>query len=488
MFERYDLTKTIDEKTFGKEIPGLRETLGRLQRSCRDQGIPVAIVIEGWNASGITHVTGEIVRAIDPRGFNLHAIGKPTDVEQAHHFLWRFFIQTPAKGRISIFARSWYSRALAEEISGINLRQAVKQVNSTIRVFERQLVDDGAVILKFFLHISKEEQKRRLLERERDKLTGWMITRGDWDFHNQYDLYLPVIEQFIEETDTSYAPWKVIEATDPNYATIIALTHINKTLQRKLAGKETPRNGNKNGEPIKKKHVDLNVDLKKSVSKAEYSTLLREYQEKVKEAQYILYKRKIPLIVVYEGWDAAGKGGNIMRLIGTMNPRGYEVVPVSRPNEYELEHHHLWRFYTRFPKDGHITVFDRSWYGRVLVERVEGYCTEDDWKRAYREINEMEEIFVDDGGGIVKFWLEIDRDEQLTRFKQREEDPGKQWKITDEDWRNREKWDSYREALEEMVAKTSTSSAPWTIIESNDKYHSRLKALKTVIEYSNTLL
>jgi polyphosphate:AMP phosphotransferase len=488
MFERYDLNKTIDEKSFRKEIPDLREDLGRLQRDCRDKGIPVVIVIEGWNASGITHVTGEIVRAIDPRGFDLNAIGKPTDVEQAHHLLWRFFIKTPSKGRIAIFARSWYSRSLAEDITGIDLKQAIKQATSAIRVFERQIADDGTIVLKFFLHISKEEQKKRLLERERDNLTAWMITKGDWDFHHLYDQYLPLIEQFIDETDTPYAPWRIVEATDPKYATITILSHITKTIQKRLDGKETPRTNNKNGEPVKKKRFDYDIDLKKNVPRSEYNPLLKEYQDKIKEAQYLLYKRKIPLIIVYEGWDAAGKGGIILRLIGDMNPRGYEVVPVSRPNDYEISHHFLWRFYTRFPKAGHITVFDRSWYGRVLVERVEGFCSEEEWKRAYREINEMEEIFIGSGGGIVKFWLEIDPDEQLARFRQREADTRKQWKITGDDWRNREKWGQYREAVEDMFARTSTPVAPWTLVESNDKYYSRLKSLKTVIDYIGELL
>ncbi|HVP94663.1 MAG TPA: polyphosphate:AMP phosphotransferase [Methanoregulaceae archaeon] len=489
MFERCDLDKKIDKKAFEKMIPDLRENLGRLQRACRDQGIPVVIVIEGWNASGITHVTGEIVRAIDPRGFDLHATGKPTDIEQAHHLLWRFFIKTPEKGRIAIFARSWYSRALAEELSGIDLKQSVRNSTSSIRVFERQLGDDGVVLLKFFLHISKEEQRKRLLDREKDKLTSWMITKGDWDFHNQYDLYRPVIEQFIEETDTPYASWKIVEAIDSDYATITVLTAITRALQRRLDGKDMPKpNYDKNGENSKKKNTGINPDPDISISKAEYTPLLKEYQDKVREAQYLLYKRKIPLIIVYEGWDAAGKGGNILRLIGNMNPRGYEVVPVSCPNDYELAHHYLWRFYMRFPKSGHITVFDRSWYGRVLVERVENYCRDDEWKRAYREINETEEIFREYGGGIIKFWLEIDKDEQLKRFRQREEDSNKQWKMTGDDWRNREQWDQYREAREDMINKTNTSYAPWTIIESNDKYHSRLKALKTVIDYIGELL
>ncbi len=489
MFERCNLDRKIDNQAFEKMIPDLRDNLGRLQRACRDQGIPVVIVIEGWNASGITHVTGEIVRAIDPRGFDLYATGKPTDLEEAHHLLWRFFIKTPRTGRIAIFARSWYSRALAEELSGIELKQSIKNATSWIRVFERQLSDDGVVVLKFFLHISKEEQRKRLLEREKDTLTSWMITRGDWDFHNQYDGYLPIIEQFIEETDTPYAPWKVVEATDADYATVTILNAITRAMQRRLDGKDIPKaSSDKDMTNSKKKHIPLDPNPGTQVSRAEYAPLLKEYQQKVRDAQYLLYKRKIPLIIVYEGWDAAGKGGNILRLIGTMNPRGYKVVPVSRPNDYELEHHYLWRFYARFPKSGHITVFDRSWYGRVLVERVERYCREEEWKRAYREINETEEIFRKNGGGLVKFWLEIDKDEQLKRFRQREDDSSKQWKMTGEDWRNREKWDLYQEALADMLNKTNTSYAPWTIIESNDKYHSRLKTLKTVIDYIGDLL
>ncbi|MEI6839763.1 MAG: polyphosphate:AMP phosphotransferase [Methanomicrobiales archaeon] len=489
MFERYNLDLNVDEKTIDKTLPGIKVQLGALQRACRDSGIPVVILIEGWNASGITSVSGEIVQAIDPRGYNLYSIGAPTDEESAHHLVWRFFIKTPAKGRFAIFARSWYSRTLAEQLSGLNWKERLKESTSAIRNFERQLVDDGTLVLKFFLHISKEEQRSRMIERERDTLTGWMITKGDWDFHHQYDLYLPVIEQIIEETDTPFAPWTIVEATNPLYAGFKVISRITKALDKIVSGKESPTKNYRNISPKYKKRFDLdNVDLTKTVAKQDYSGQLREYQDRVREAQYLLYKRKVPLIIVYEGWDAAGKGGNILRLTASMNPRGYEVVPVSRPNDYELSHHYLWRFYTHFPKAGHITLFDRSWYGRVLVERVEGFCSEDEWKRAYNEINEMEQNFVSEGGGIVKFWLEIDQDEQLARFQQRETDSKKQWKITDEDWRNREKWNEYRGAVNEMLAKTGTLHSPWTLVESNDKFYARLKTLQTTIDYVGTLL
>jgi polyphosphate:AMP phosphotransferase len=489
MFEQYDLNISVDEKAIEKSLPGIKERLGELQRTCRDNAIPVVILIEGWNASGITSVSGEIVQAVDPRGYNLYSIGTPTDEEKAHTLLWRFFIKIPAKGRIAIFARSWYSRILAEQLGGLNWNEKLMGSTSAIRNFERQLVDDGTLVLKFFLHISKEEQRMRMIERERNTLTGWMITRGDWDFHHHYDLYLPVIEKIIEETDTPYAPWTIVEATNPLYAGFKVISRITKSLEKRVSGKDPPEKNSRNVSIKSKKHIDLEkVDLTKTVSKQEYPGQLREYQDRVREAQYLLYKRKVPLIIVYEGWDAAGKGGNILRLTASMNPRGYEVVPVSRPNDFEMSHHYLWRFYSRFPKSGHITLFDRSWYGRVLVERVEGFCTEPEWKRAYNEINEMEQNFVSEGGGIIKFWLEIDKDEQIARFRQREEDSRKQWKITDEDWRNREKWGEYREAVNEMLAKTDTNLAPWTLVESNDKFYARLKTLQTTIEYVGTLL
>lgn len=489
MFEKLDLAKKIDDKTFEKEIAPLQARLGVMQRAFRDMRIPIIIVVEGWNASGITTVINELIRFLDPRGFSLHSIGSPTDEERDHPLLWRFFVRTPPKGRIAIFARSWYSRSLAEQVTGIDWKRAIRYSISTINSFERQLSDDGAIILKFFLHISKEEQKRRMDEREHDALTSWLITRGDWDFHRQYDEYMPVIEQFIEETDRAHAPWTVVGSTDRNYTILRVYTTVIKALEKRLERAAAQKDGGeKDGIVLpKKKGIKRKSKPDREYIKPEYEKLLLEYQERIRTNHYLLYKRKIPLVIVYEGWDAAGKGGNIMRLVRYMNPRGYDVVPVSRPDATELDHHFLWRFYTRFPKAGHITIFDRSWYGRVLVERVEGFCTEQEWKRAYNEINEMEEAYVGSGGGLVKFWLEISKDEQLKRFTSRQNDPLKQWKITDEDWRNRGKWDQYEDAVDEMLGRTSTEAAPWTVIESDDKWFARLKTLKTVIEYSEGL-
>ncbi len=227
----------------------------------------------------------------------------------------------------------------------------------------------------------------------------------------------------------------------------------------------------------------------KPCTKEECEEELRNLQIEMLELQYLLYKRAIPLIIMYEGWGAAGKGGNITRISRFMNPLGYDVIPVAAPDAGEKEHHYLYRFIQHFPKAGHVAIYDRSWYGRVLVERVEGYCTKAEWQRAYREINEMEaEYITSSGGGMVKFWLEISKDEQLRRFEQRKTDPRKTYKITDEDWRNREKWDLYDEAIDEMLARTNTRIAPWTVIESDDKLYARVKALQTITDCVKKLL
>jgi polyphosphate kinase 2 (PPK2 family) len=234
--------------------------------------------------------------------------------------------------------------------------------------------------------------------------------------------------------------------------------------------------------PTRQETILDRVDLSLKVPRDEYKKRLDELQDRLRQLEHQLYRARIPSVIVYEGWDAAGKGGNIRRLTRGLDPRGYEVVPIASPTDEELAHHYLWRFWRALPKAGHITIFDRSWYGRVLVERVEGLCTEEDWKRAYQEINEFELQLVEYGTVVVKFWLHIDQEEQLERLQARKETPHKRWKLTEDDWRNREKWSRYEVAVEEMLRRTSTTYAPWTILEANDKLHARIKALTTVAD------
>ena len=445
------------------------------------------IVVEGWNASGISDTVATLLDGLDPRGFDFHAFGRPSEEEQAHTFLWRFWIRTPSRGRIAVFARSWYSRLLAEELHGIDCPRRVNRAIRSVRTFEQQLADDGTLVLKYFLQISREEQRRRLLARERDTLTSWLITRNDWDFHRQYDAYTPLIQRIITETNTPETPWRVVEADDTGRAVMEVLSDVVDRLRARLALPDGCRS------PVDLPPVSMPSPMdptkgQHSVGRQEYDDALPDCQARLRACQYSLFKRGVPLVIVYEGWDAAGKGGSIKRLVQPMNPRGYSVVPVSQPNDDEIAHHYLWRFYRRFPSAGDVRIFDRSWYGRVLVERVEGFATEQEWRRAYGEINELEQSFVESGGGIVKFWLEIDGETQLRRFREREEDPLKQWKITEEDWRNREKRDQYKEAVREMLARTSTAHAPWTVIDSNNKPYARLRAQRAVIEYVEKLI
>jgi polyphosphate kinase 2 (PPK2 family) len=293
----------------------------------------------------------------------------------------------------------------------------------------------------------------------------------------------------IESTDTDNAPWTIIESTDKKFASIKIFKTLIKILNEAIIKKEKQINSipasNEN-------HIihdnSINTSILDQINPAidipddQYKNQLKEYQNRLRDLEYIIYKKRIPVIILYEGWDAAGKGGNIRRLIQKMDPRGYEVIPISAPNDIEKAHHYLWRFWNKMPKAGHIAIFDRSWYGRVMVERVEGFCSDNEWKRAYNEINEMEKHFINFGMVLVKFWLHIDKDEQLRRFKERESTSYKNWKLTDEDWRNREKWDFYKLAIDEMLYRTSTSYAPWTIVESNFKKYARIKTLKTVID------
>ncbi|MEZ4763604.1 MAG: phosphate--AMP phosphotransferase, partial [Calditrichia bacterium] len=348
---------------------------------------------------------------------------------------------------------------------------------------------DGAIIIKFFLHISQKEQKKRFKKLQKDPAMVWRITDEDWISHRQYDEYLAAYEDMLAETDTAVAPWHIVESHDVRFATLKIFQIVCQKLENGLNIAKKAAQATE-AVPVEAAGTDVElrtsilagVDLDKSLDRKDYEKELDKYQERIRELEHTLYQKRIPVVIVYEGWDAAGKGGNIKRLTQLMDPRGYDVIPIAAPNDIERKHHYLWRFWKEFPKAGHFAIFDRSWYGRVMVERVEGFCSEAEWKRAYREINEMEAQLTNFGTVIVKFWLHIDKETQLRRFKLREATPHKRYKITDEDWRNREKWDLYEAAVDEMLFRTSSTYAPWTIIESNCKLYARVKALKTVVD------
>lgn len=514
MLEQVDLSKKIEKEEYKVIVPDLELRLGELQREAKDLGIPTIIVFEGWDAAGKGTLINRLIQTFDPRGCVVHPINPPNEEERWRPSLWRFWIKTPARGRIAVFDRSWYGRVLVERVDKIVKRKEWKKAYNEITSFERQLADDGTIIIKFFLHISQKEQKKRFKKLRESPATAWKVSKEDWKHHEQYPTYLEAVEEMLAKTDTDFAPWTITESHDRRFATIKvfktiidALEYNIKTVKREQgqAVEEEVEYEPLEQEQIEQEEVEQQqerlqeltptvelenlsssildkVDLSLSLSREEYKQGLKKCQQRIFEIEHEIYVKRIPVIILYEGWDASGKGGNIRRLTQSMDPRGYEVIPVAAPNDIEIAHHYLWRFWKEIPKAGHITIFDRTWYGRVLVERVEGFCSGQEWKRAYREINEMEEHLVNFGAVLVKFWIHIDKEEQLRRFEARKQIQHKQWKITEEDWRNRENWNRYKEAIDEMLFRTSTVYAPWTIVEANSKFYARIKVLQTVID------
>lgn len=490
MLEQMDLRRKLSREEYKKQFPELQQKLMEMQKQLWDAGVPMIVVFEGWDAAGKGTAIERLVERLDPRGFKVHRIKAPTQEEEYRPFLWRYWIKTPARGRIAIFDRSWYGRVLVQRIDKQVKKKDWQGAYEEIRNFERQLADDGVAVVKFWLHISKKEQKKRFKKLEKDRYLCWKVAEEDWRHHKQYKKYIQAVEEMFEKTSTSYAPWTVIESTDAHWAhvrifqTILeagikgldakrkreAMRQIKPTVDTEQITKHTP--------PTILDKVDLSLKL----SEKEYDLQLKKYQARLRELEFEIYKARIPVIIAYEGWDAAGKGGNIKRLVATLDPRGYEVIPIAAPSPEEKEHHFLWRFWNQIPKAGHITIYDRTWYGRVLVERVEGFCAEDEWRRAYQEIKEFEEHLANYGTVLCKFWIHISEKEQLRRFEEREKTDYKKWKITEEDWRNRKKWGDYKEAVLDMLENTSTTYAPWTIVEGEDKYWARIRTLRTVCD------
>ena len=487
MLEKIDLSKKVDKKTYRRVMDEAEEKLGLLQRECKDAGIPVILVFEGMGAAGKGVQINRLIQALDPRGFDVYACDRPTEDEQMRPFLWRYWTKTPAKGRIAVFDRSWYRSVQVDRFDGLTREDRLGDAYQDILSFEKQLCDDGTVIMKFFLYIDKDEQKKRFKKLEGSKETSWRVTEEDWNRNKDFDRYLKMNEEMLEKTDTDYAPWVIIEAVDKDYAALKIVSTVMDRLEYELEhrrpedGKQAQRQESKTRERFKN-GVLSGIDLSKSLTEEEYKTRLKKLQKRLAELHSELYRLRIPVVIGFEGWDAGGKGGAIKRLTSNLEPRGYRVNPTAAPNDIEKVHHYLWRFWNSVPKAGHIAIFDRTWYGRVMVERIEGFCSEAEWRRAYQEINEMESHMANAGAVVLKFWLHIDKDEQERRFKERQANPAKQWKITDEDWRNREKWDQYEEAVNEMLIRTSTTYAPWIVVEGNDKRYARVKVLQTVVD------
>ncbi|MDD3278089.1 MAG: phosphate--AMP phosphotransferase [Lachnospiraceae bacterium] len=508
MLEQIDLSKKMSKKDAKVRMEELEAELGRLQRQAKDLNLPVMIVFEGFGAAGKGYQISRLIRALDPRGFSVFSVSKETEEEKMHPFMWRYWTKTPAYGRIAIYDRSWYRKVLIDRFEGITKPKQLVYAYEEINSFEQQLTDGGYTIIKLFLCIDQKEQKKRFDRLLESKSSAWRVTKEDLKRNKHFDEYKQMNDEMLEKTDTDAAPWTLIESMHREFATVKIYTAVISTLQdaiakrkEELAEKEARKGGpevvaeaetaetqtaEQGGSMLQDDVLRTSslhsVDLSLSLTQEEYKKRLEELQAEIAQLHGELYRRRIPVVLGFEGWDAGGKGGAIKRLTEKMDPRGYQVHPTAAPNDIEKVHHYLWRFWRELSKDGHIDVFDRTWYGRVMVERVEGFCSEKDWKRAYQEINDMEKDLYQHGAIVLKFWMQIDKDEQERRFKERMATPDKQWKITDEDWRNREKWDLYEEAVDEMLVRTSTTYAPWIIVEGNNKQYARIKVLQSVVD------
>lgn len=469
------------EEELKQRLDAAKEKLARQQLLIKEQKIPVLVVMEGWGTSGKGYSIGQIIQNIDPRFFKVESMQKKAEEDERKPFLYRYFAKIPEAGKFVFLDTAWMDEitdaSLHKELSDTAYANRIESV----RRFERQLTDNGYLVMKFFLHISKKEQEKRIRNLEDEKDTTWRVGKKDLWQNKHYDKCLDAFSSYLKNTNMPSAPWYIVDAKSKKWTEVQILETLTRGIEIALSNHQMAVPLLQNVFPLKRMPLLAEIPLDKQIGEEEYKKELKQLQQRLGELHNRLYRKKVPVIIAYEGWDAAGKGGNIKRITGALDPRGYEVHPIASPEPHEKARHYLWRFWTRLPKTGHIAIFDRTWYGRVMVERLEGFCSENDWMRAYNEINEFEKELHDWGAVIIKFWVQIDKDTQLARFTDRQNTPEKQWKITDEDWRNREKWDEYEAAVNEMIAKTSTTYAPWHILESVDKKYARIKALKIVI-------
>ena len=481
MLKHFEGTGAPDKGAVKARTKALQATLLSQQQALMEAKLPVIVLIEGWSAAGKGSLIRELINEIDPRFYSVVSPQLLPRQEERTPFLYPYMKAIPMNGKITFLDSGWMDAAvrrhLRHEITREEYEGLIRQVNA----FERQLRDGGYLLIKLFLHIEKDEQFLRMRRLAEAPETEWRVTGDDLWQHREYRRFRGAYEAFMAATGEA-APWQVLNGEKRSVAVMEALERITGRIAQGLKEGRYVGKPFQADFPLKPMQKLSEVDLTPTIGNKAYKKELEALQARLGALHNRIYRKKIPVILCYEGWDAAGKGGNIRRVAHALDPRGFDVIPIASPLPHELNRHYLWRFWTRLPRTGHIAIFDRTWYGRVMVERLEGFCAEDDWRRAYNEINEFERMLTDWGAVVLKFWIHIDRQTQLERFTQRQETPEKQWKITEEDWRNREKWPEYEAAVDEMLAKTSTENAPWHIIESNDKKYARIRTLKIIVE------
>jgi AMP-polyphosphate phosphotransferase len=510
MFQTAELGRAVPKEEYHEQVAVLRAELLEIQQRLRlNKAFPVIIVFGGVDGAGKSETINLLHEWMDPRWLITRAYGAPSDEMVERPEYWRYWRDLPPTGRIGLFLSCWYSAPLLDRAHERTSEALFDESLERVVAFEKELADDGALILKFWMHLGKKAQKDRLKALEKDPLTHWRVTETDWHHWRMYDKFIAAAERLITRTSNESAIWHIVEGFDKRYRSLTVgiilrnamLKHFEEVELRKqiaatrrkraIAAIESVSGSPEDPVPgelrigsqilhMSRETILSRLDMSKSIEKSIYNEELEKYQGRLNRRYRRAKELGVSTILVFEGWDAAGKGGTIRRITAALDARDYQVIPISSPTDEEREHHYLWRFWRHLSRAGRVTIYDRSWYGRVLVERVEALATEPEWRRAYSEINDFEDQLVRHGIVLCKFWLHITKDEQLTRFKIREQVEYKRWKLTDEDWRNRDKWAAYEAAVNEMVERASTSSSPWTLIEANDKRFARIKVLDTI--------
>lgn len=549
-------SQKVSKKEYKVRFKELINKLVVLQQEAKRQELGVVVLFEGWKGAGKGSRISDLLYHLDARDTSVY-VTEDFEGEEAENVLneefgatgyfpvmQQFWKALGQRGSMTFYDRGWYSVAAQHVINMLpkkgklskKERAAVEahtaRMLPSIEDFETQLRNDGYLVIKFFLHISEQTQRERLVGLYSDPATKWRVTQSDLEQLEHYSQSYRVYDEMLKRSNFKAAPWILLDASDHRRVNLSVAQTLVTALERELsrpknsaaleaeakakensaaavagsvAGDERERTDEENQllrlqaeheaaamsahaptmtRFIPSAHIPSldEVDHSLALTHDEYKLQLKAEQERLRRIELKMYIRRVPMMIMYEGWDAAGKGGSIKRVAQALDARSYTIFPSPAPTKPELLHPHLWRYWTRLPKAGHVGIYDRSWYGRVLVERVEGFASTDQWSRAYEEINEFERDMVDWGAILLKFWVDISPETQLQRFEARENNPAKSWKITAEDWRNRDKYPQYRAAVDDMFRLTSTHNAPWIILESDDKYYARVKALRIINE------
>jgi polyphosphate:AMP phosphotransferase len=478
MFEAVELGQEVSKKEFEEALPELRTRLVKAQSAFANYPGALIIILNGQDGAGKGEIMNFLGGLMDLRNVVIKTFWQETESQRMRPLYWRYWMSLPSRGHIGFFFGAWYAADMLEAAKGnLSIAEYERQMHRAAR-YESTLADDGAVILKFWFHLSKKTAKKKLDELKKEYGKGDIVERAMWH-REKYDDIVKAAERGIRLTDHSKARWHLIEADSKRHKILKALRIIVEAMETAVASIGVKRTHPKIAESIAPP-VLSSIDLSQTAEYEDYKKRLPELQEKLNKLAWAAYTKKRSVIAVFEGWDAAGKGSAIRRIVQGTDIRLANVISVAAPTDEEKGHHYLWRFWRHIPSSGYITIYDRSWYGRVLVERVEKFTSQNDWTRAFEEINEFEENLTESGIILAKFWVHIDQDEQLKRFKEREELPWKQYKITADDWRNREKWAMYESAANEMISRTSTGFAPWNLIAGNDKKYARLRVLEAL--------